>query len=392
MPFQKKAVDVFFPPEAQNDFPVAMQVSQKYGVAYLITKYGYVHLYDVESGVCIYMNRISAETIFVTAPHEPSNGIIGVNRKGQVLSVSVDEENIINYINGNLQNPDMALRFAVRNNLGGADELFVRKFNTQFGNGQYSEAAKVAANAPKGILRTPQTISKFQQVPTVAGQTSPLLQYFGILLDQGQLNKFESLELCRPVLAQGRKQLLEKWLKEDKLECSEELGDLVKAADPTLALSVYLRANVPNKVIQCFAETGQFQKIVLYAKKVGFNPDYIYLLRSVMRVNPESGAQFAGMLVADDEALADITQIVDVFMEQNMVQQCTAFLLDALKNNRPSEGPLQSVQKKCCALLHHILLHKYINNLSNISKCLIICDKHSCKLSSRLRINSHYTS
>jgi clathrin heavy chain len=267
-PFQKKAVDVFFPPEAQNDFPVAMQVSEKHGVTYLITKYGYVHLYDIESGVCIYMNRISAETIFVTAPHEPSNGIIGVNRKGQVLSVSVDEDNIINYINGNLNNPDMALRFAVRNNLGGADELFVRKFNTQFGNGQYSEAAKIAANAPKGILRTPQTISKFQQVPTVAGQTSPLLQYFGILLDQGQLNKFESLELCRPVLQQGRKQLLEKWLKEDKLECSEELGDLVKAADPTLALSVYLRANVPNKVIQCFAETGQFQKLFSTPKKL----------------------------------------------------------------------------------------------------------------------------
>jgi hypothetical protein len=42
----------------------------------------------------------------------------------------------------------------------------------------------------------------------------------------------------------------------------------VKSVDPTLALSVYLRANVPNKVIQCFAETGQVQKIVLYAKKV----------------------------------------------------------------------------------------------------------------------------
>ena len=26
-PFQKKAVDIFFPPEAQNDFPVAMQVN-----------------------------------------------------------------------------------------------------------------------------------------------------------------------------------------------------------------------------------------------------------------------------------------------------------------------------------------------------------------------------
>ena len=29
-------------------------------------------------------------------------------------------------------------------------------------------------------------------------------------------------------------------------------------------------------------------------------------------------------------------------MESNMVQQCTSFLLDALKNNRPSEGHLQT--------------------------------------------------
>ncbi|KAL4712419.1 hypothetical protein ACJJTC_001580 [Scirpophaga incertulas] len=341
-PFPKKAVDVFFPPEAQNDFPVAMQVSPKYDVIYLITKYGYIHMYDIETGTCIYMNRISSDTIFVTAPHEATGGIIGVNRKGQVLSVTVEEDSIVTYINTVLQNPDLALRMAVRNNLAGAEELFVRKFNLLFSGGQYGEAAKVAAMAPRGILRTPQTIQRFQQVPTQPGQTSPLLQYFGILLDQAQLNKFESLELCRPVLLQGRKQLLEKWLKEEKLECSEELGDLVKQVDPTLALSVYLRANVASKVIQCFAETGQFQKIVLYAKKVGYTPDYIYLLRSVMRTNPEQGAGFAGMLVAEDPPLADIIQIVDVFMEQNMVQQCTAFLLDALKNNRPEEGPLQT--------------------------------------------------
>ncbi|XP_054155436.1 clathrin heavy chain 1-like isoform X1 [Oppia nitens] len=341
-PYPKKAVDVFFPPEAQNDFPVAMQMSPKYDIVYLITKYGYIHLYDVETGTCIYMNRISADTIFVTAPYDATSGIIGVNRKGQVLSVSVEEENLIPYITTTLQNPDLAFRIAARNNLTGADDLFVRKFNTLFTAGQYAEAAKVAANAPKGILRTPQTIQRFQQVPTQAGQTSPLLQYFGILLDQGQLNKYESLELCRPVLQQNRKQLLEKWLKDDKLECSEELGDLVKTVDPTLALSVYLRANVPAKVIQCFAETGQFQKIVLYAKKVGYSADYISLLRQVMRTNPDQGAGFAQMLVADEEPLGDINQIVDVFMESNLVQPCTAFLLDALKNNRPTEGPLQT--------------------------------------------------
>ena len=83
----------------------------------------------------------------------------------------------------------------------------------------------------------------------------------------------------------------------------------MKPVDPTVALSVYLRANVPQKVIQCFAETGQFQKIVLYAKKVGYTPDYIFLLRNLMRINPEQGLQFAQMLVQDEEPLADINQV-----------------------------------------------------------------------------------
>ena len=72
----------------------------------------------------------------------------------QVLSVAVEEENIIQYITNSLSNPDLALRMASRNNLPGADDLFVRKFNTLFQGGQYNEAAKVAASAPKvcGVL------------------------------------------------------------------------------------------------------------------------------------------------------------------------------------------------------------------------------------------------
>ena len=60
------------------------------------------------------------------------------------------------------------------------------------------------------------------------GTTSPLLQYFGTLLTKGKLNAFESLELSRLVVTQNKKNLLENWLGEDKIECSEELGDLVK--------------------------------------------------------------------------------------------------------------------------------------------------------------------
>lgn len=65
---------------------------------YLVTKFGFIHLYELETGVCVYMNRISGETIFTTAEYEQLNGIIGVNRKGQVLSVSVDDDTIVPYI------------------------------------------------------------------------------------------------------------------------------------------------------------------------------------------------------------------------------------------------------------------------------------------------------
>eukprot|EP00966_Prymnesium_polylepis_P029137 675990-Prymnesium_polylepis.1 len=100
----------------------------------MVTKFGYLHLYDLESATLICMNRISAETIFVTAAHEASGGIVGVNHKGQVLCVTVDEANLVPYIvkQGFATQEDAALkfvkfssalRFAVKLNLPCADEL-----------------------------------------------------------------------------------------------------------------------------------------------------------------------------------------------------------------------------------------------------------------------------
>lgn len=74
----------------------------------------------------------------------------------------------------------------------------------------------------QGILRTAQVIESFKQAPAPPGGLSPILQYFGILLEKGELNHLESVELARPVLQQGRKQLLEKWLKENKV-CNENI-------------------------------------------------------------------------------------------------------------------------------------------------------------------------
>ena len=328
-PFPKKAVDVYFPPEATNDFPVAMQVSQKYSIIYLVTKYGFIHLYDLETGLCIFMNRISSETIFTTTSDSESAGIIGVNRKGQVLSVTVDENNIINYLLQNPANSTLAVKLASRAGLPGADNLYQQQYEQLCIQQNWAEAAKIAANSPRGFLRTPQTIERFKQVPNQPGQLSIILQYFGVLLDKGTLNRVESIELVKPVLAQNRKHLLDKWLREGKLECSEELGDITRPHDVQLALSIYLSAQVVPKAIAGFAETGQFEKILPYAQQNAYQPDYAQLLQHIIRVNPEKGAEFAQALAnAEGGPLVDIERVVDVFQSQNMIQQSTAYLLD----------------------------------------------------------------
>lgn len=42
---------------------------------------------------------------------------------------------------------------------------------------------------------------------------------------------------------------------------------------------------------------------------MGYTPDWVFLLRNMMRVNPDQGLQFAQMLIQDEEPLANINQV-----------------------------------------------------------------------------------
>lgn len=309
---------------------------------YVVTKYGFLHLFDVE-GTSIFVNRISSETIFTTIQDSTGEGIVGINRKGQVLSVALDENTVIPYVLQNPANAGLAVKLASRAGLPGADSLYENQFQQLLSSGQYVEAAKIAANSPRGFLRTAQTIERFKTVPAQQGQLSVILQYFGMLLDKGTLNKHETLELVKPVLAQNRKHLIEKWLTENKLDCSEELGDLVRPYDVSTALQIYLKANVPHKAVAGLAETGQYDRILTYAQQVNYQPDYVSLLQHIVRNNPEKGAEFATQLANHEGgSLVDVSRVVDVFQAQGLVQPATAFLLDALKENKPEQGALQT--------------------------------------------------
>ena len=79
----------------------------------------------------------------------------------------------------------------------------------------------------------------FRQAP----RPEPFVQSFITLREYGKRNALESLELVHPVVTQKKRDLIEKWQKEEKLECTQELGDVVKPLDSRLALSIYPRTS-----------------------------------------------------------------------------------------------------------------------------------------------------
>lgn len=344
----KIQVEVAMPPEAPGDFAVALHMSPKHGVIFMVTKAGFLLMFDAATGTMLVRTRVSQDSVFLSTYSQLTGGCIFVNRKGAVTSIKVNEPAIVGYIMNQLvqlpNRQEIAFNLARRFGLPGADELFQRQFATLFASGDYKGAALIAAQCKSGLLRTPNTIQQFKSVQAPPGQSSPILHYFSTLLEYGKLNALESVELLQPVVQQGRRELVEKWLKEDKLECTEELGDIVKPLDVKFALSIYLRASVHAKVIRSFVELGQIDQIVAYAKKVGYQADYSQLLQGMVASNPEGATNFAKALLEgkDGVPLIDIHQVVKVFMDQNRLQETTSILLDALKANRPDQGQLQT--------------------------------------------------
>jgi len=341
-PYQRTAVDIPYPADAAADFPVAIQVSEKYEMAFLLTKAGFMHMLYLGNGTSVYRNRISSDPIFIAAPHAATNGLVCINRKGQVLTLSVDTRNIVGYILNTLKDYNLALSVAGKNNLPGAENIFMEQFKSLMSQGKLKEAATVAFRSPGDLIRNANTIRALQGMQPLPGDPRPpVLLYFGTLLDLGKLNKLESVELTRVVLQQNRVVLVEKWLQDGKFDCSEEMGDLVRPVNPNLALQIYVLANASAKVVQMLAETGQQDKIAAYCQKVGFNADFKTVLDSMLPNNPAGARAYAAEYFKANPS-ADVMPVIDAFQKYNLIQDLTSLMLDVLKDDKPEQGAAQT--------------------------------------------------
>lgn len=95
---QKKVIDFPVDPAFAGDFPVQMHISEKYGVLYAITKFGFLYLFDLGSGTLIFKNRISEAAVFTGAPDSQQDGYYVINKQGNVILTRINPNGLVPFI------------------------------------------------------------------------------------------------------------------------------------------------------------------------------------------------------------------------------------------------------------------------------------------------------
>ena len=189
--------------QLDGDFPVIMHDCPKYGIVFILSKLGFLFMYEVSTANLLCRQKLTDQLCFVATRNPTTDGMITINRMGQIFSINVQEAALIPFINQAAHipnNKELSFKLAQRFHLPGADDLFVMLFNQKLTTGDYAGAAIVARDAPGTLLRNQDTINKFKSLPQTGGP-APILVYFNSLLQTAKLNAIESVELAKPVIA-----------------------------------------------------------------------------------------------------------------------------------------------------------------------------------------------
>lgn len=98
---------------SKYDFPVSLQVSEQLGLLYMVTKYGYFYLCDLESAQLLCSLKISTSIIFTTSLNTATQGVIAINTEGKVLSIHANMQKLVNYVRITLNKPKQADRLKI---------------------------------------------------------------------------------------------------------------------------------------------------------------------------------------------------------------------------------------------------------------------------------------
>ena len=275
--------------QTDNDFPVLIDILDRYGVIFVATNSVNIHIYEITKGILIFKCKISEDSLLFSTHNPNTGGMMYINKSGKLLGLDIDKNNLLPFIIKFCKNAtgvmEVVTLMAARFNLPGAETIFVTSFKNFMQQGNYQEAAKIAAQTPGDTLRSINTINMFKQLK---GNPQPDLIYFQTMLSIGKLNKVESLELARLLVAQNRQDILNKMFNENKFTSSDELHELVKYVDQRLSIKILMASynhTSYEKTIHAFAKKKNDNKIELEDKKKKEEEEKIINKKNIINKN-----------------------------------------------------------------------------------------------------------
>lgn len=336
--FGRRQLDLPLAPDAADDIPLHTVYSPKYSSIFALTKTGYLYVFEVETPFLYLTGKVSASP-FIHASLAAEGSVIALTRDGKMTKFLINDGNIVDFISVRRGNPQVAARIASTAGLQVSGEFLSGQFDQLLMTGNIQEAARIAISQPS--IRTNASIRKIQSLPAGNGP-NPFLQYISFVMEQDKLNEVESTEICKLVLSQGKNKLIEKWIQEEKLTITEELGDICKPYDGRIALAIYLRLSASPKVCASLAEADAFDKLQAYCQKVNYQPNWMQVLTLTVRTNPEACTPTLTFIASGGHPIVDPRQVVQLLLQFQLVKQAVAFLIDVLIDNKEEDSELQT--------------------------------------------------
>ena len=256
--FSKKIVELPTNEIPENDFPIRVIYDSNFCLLFVYTKFGFVFAVEPHTGVCVMNEKYSDSPLYLITPSADNGNHFVLNRRGDIIQTSIEIDSFFSKcIEKGLEFYESA--GLIMDNLSYEKQkaTYRHEFDKLKNNGLYQDALYLVAKSGKPFMRTFEYLSSIKDFPNV-NDTSALLEYFAIILEDGRLNEVESLELVQLALKKKKLEIVRKWLAEDQIFCTTQLGNTVLSEDVELALHIYQKSNSDSMTIYCLAILGKY--------------------------------------------------------------------------------------------------------------------------------------
>lgn len=391
--FPKRVVDLPTSKLPDNDFPISVVFDESVALIFVYTKFGFVYAIEPHTGTCLSYNKYSESPIFLVLPASDHKSTHILCRNGDVIKSVVDIEELFSELIEN--GPDVYQPVGiVMNNISipEQEKIYRNQFDKLKNSGNYLSALLLVSRSEKNFMRTFEYISSIKDFPNI-GDTSALLEYFALILENGSLNEVESLELIQLAISKNKLEIVRKWLESDKIFCTTQLGKIVLEVEPSLALDIFEKSGSISMILYCLAILGKFDDFsillenhisdldapsvfsTLLKKNKGF------LLKFLNSISAARGFIFNERLMRDillsdlGDMVSDIIQLIfdnpKILVDCKSVDINTDFALKIVDKNPDEFSRYVEMCKNQCLEFRHETILPLLKaaNLNSIAFC-----------------------